>query len=53
MYQAPTLEKYGTFRQLTQFSRNKDHIGDDLIPGIGLQCNAKAPPSDPIACLRS
>lgn len=54
MYQAPTLEKFGSFRELTlQRYPTKRYIGDDLIPGIGLDCDKNAPPGDPIACLRS
>jgi hypothetical protein len=56
MYQAPKLEKFGTFRQLTQTKINasgKSAIGDDQIPGIGLDCNPRVPPSDPTGCLRS
>ena len=56
MYQAPKLEKFGTFRQLTQTRVNgsgKTAIGDDLIPGIGLDCNPHAPVGDPTACIRS
>jgi len=56
MYQAPKLEKFGTFRQLTQGKINasgKSAIGDDAIPGIGLDCNPRVPPSDPTGCIRS
>ncbi len=54
MYQAPKLEKFGTFRQLTQTrinSSGKTSIGDDAIPGIGLDCNPRVPPSDPTGCI--
>jgi hypothetical protein len=54
MYQAPKLEKFGTFRQLTQAQggvSGKKVIGDDLIPGIGLDCNGNAPPGDPTGCI--
>jgi hypothetical protein len=54
MYQAPKLEKFGTFRQLTQGGRGnpwgKNIIGDDAIPGVGLDCNSNAPAGDPTAC---
>jgi hypothetical protein len=55
MYQAPVLEKFGTFRQLTLQGANntKRIIGDDLIPGIGLDCDGNAPQGDPKACIRS
>ena len=58
MYQAPKLEKFGTFRQLTQgqlgiAATGKTVIGDDAIPGIGLDCNPRVPPSDPTGCIRS
>jgi hypothetical protein len=59
MYQAPRLERFGTFRELTQqwwknnAAAGKNIIGDDLIPGIGLDCNANAPPGDPTGCIRS
>jgi len=52
MYEAPKLEKFGSFRQLTLQS-TKRIIGDDLIPGIGLDCDGNAPPGDPRACIRS
>ena len=57
MYQSPKLEKFGTFRELT-LGRNpalatKQVIGDDLIPGVGLDCSDTAPPGDPTACIRS
>ncbi|MFN8571941.1 MAG: lasso RiPP family leader peptide-containing protein [Gemmatimonadaceae bacterium] len=53
MYQAPKLEKFGTFRQLTLGRLGKTVIGDDAIPGIGLDCNPNVPPSDPTGCIRS
>ncbi len=55
MYQTPKLEKFGSFRELTMQSRyaTKRTIGDDLIPGIGMDCDPNAPSTDPIACLRS
>jgi hypothetical protein len=52
MYEAPKLDKYGTFRDLT-LQTTKRIIGDDLIPGIGLDCDGNAPPGDPAACIRS
>ncbi|MBL8960214.1 MAG: lasso RiPP family leader peptide-containing protein [Gemmatimonadetes bacterium] len=53
MYQAPTLERFGSFRELTLQRSTKRVIGDDLIPGIGLDCDANAPVGDPKACIRS
>ena len=55
MYQAPVLERFGSFRELTLQGPNttKRVVGDDLIPGIGLDCDANAPSSDPRACIRS
>jgi len=54
MYEAPTLEKFGTFRDLTrQTVSSKTVIGDDLIPGVGLDCSNTVPSTDPAACLRS
>jgi len=54
MYESPKLEKFGSFRELTlQTYPTKRTIGDDLIPGIGLDCDPNAPASDPIACIRS
>ena len=40
MYEAPKLVKYGTFRELTQQSPQKDTVGADLTPGWtgGLDC---------------
>ena len=56
MYEAPKLEKFGSFRELTLArgaNNTKQVIGDDLIPGIGQDCDGNAPSSDPKACLRS
>jgi hypothetical protein len=55
MYTTPELVKFGTFRELTLQSPNnvKRTIGDDLVPGIGLDCSTTVPTSDPRACLRS
>lgn len=54
MYEAPTLERFGSFRELTlQKYPTKRIIGDDLIPNIGLDCDGNAPPGDPKACIRS
>lgn len=54
MYQAPTLERFGSFRELTlQRYPTKRSLGDDLIPNIGLDCDPNAAPTDPIACARS
>ncbi len=56
MYEAPKLEKFGSFRELT-LNRNPNNtkriIGDDLIPGIGMDCDGNAPVGDPRACIRS
>ncbi len=56
MYETPKLEKFGSFRELT-LNRypyaTKRTIGDDLIPGIGMDCDPNAPPGDPALCLRS
>ncbi len=55
MYQAPSLERFGSFRDLTLQTRypTKRTLGDDLIPNIGLDCDPNAPSTDPTACLRS
>lgn len=55
MYEAPKLTRLGTFRELTLQGANntKRVIGDDLVPGIGMDCDANAPDGDPKACLRS
>lgn len=57
MYETPKLEKFGNFRELT-LARNplattKRVIGDDMIPGIGMDCDGNARPGDPAACIRS
>ncbi len=54
MYESPKLEKFGSFRELTlqAGSLGKTVIGDDLVPGIGLDCNPD-PNSGRAACLRS
>lgn len=56
MYQAPVLERFGSFRELTLQrgpNNTKRILGDDLIPGVGLDCDGNAPPGDPKACIRS
>lgn len=57
MYEAPKLTRMGTFRELTLASNPalafKRTIGDDLIPGVGMDCDGGAPQGDPTACLRS
>jgi hypothetical protein len=56
VYQVPKLERFGSFRELTLVrapKTGKTVIGDDSIPGIGLDCNPNVPPSDPRGCLRS
>ena len=52
MYQTPTLEKFGKFRELTlqRPPGSKNVIGDDLVPGVGLDCSNTASPTDPRAC---
>lgn len=52
MYEVPKLTRFGTFRELT-LQGNKRTIGDDLVPGIGMDCDANASAGDPAACLRS
>lgn len=56
MYESPKLEKFGNFRELT-LNRlpyaTKRVIGDDMIPGIGMDCDGNARPGDPAACIRS
>lgn len=39
MYEAPKLQKFGTFREITQ---NKDIVGGDTSPGWsgGMDCEA-------------
>ena len=51
-YEAPKLTRFGTFRDLT-LQGVKRSIGDDLVPGIGMDCDNSAPSGDPAACLRS
>jgi hypothetical protein len=51
-YEAPKLTRYGKFREVT-LQGTKRTIGDDLIPGIGMDCDGSAPQGDPTACLRS
>ncbi len=55
MYQTPTLVRFGTFRELTRqtSTATKRTIGDDLIPGIGMDCDGSAAQGDPAACIRS
>ena len=57
MYETPKLEKFGSFRELTlnryPSTNTKRVIGDDLIPGIGMDCDGNAPVGDPTACIRS
>lgn len=45
MYEKPTLERFGTFRDLTQLGTTG---GADLGPAFGLGCNA-APDALPFA----
>jgi hypothetical protein len=51
MYEAPRLQRFGTFRELTEQRTGKRTLGDDLIPGIGNDCDASLPTGDPRACL--
>jgi hypothetical protein len=51
MYEAPRLEKFGTFRDLTRQGLGKTIIGDDAVPGIGLDCNPNT--TDPVLACRS
>ncbi|MBC7896945.1 MAG: lasso RiPP family leader peptide-containing protein [Cytophagaceae bacterium] len=54
MYVSPRLTRWGTFRDLTLARGNtKRMVGDDLIPGIGMDCDSGAPSGDLKACLRS
>lgn len=53
MYESPKLTRLGTFRELTLQGNTKRVIGDDLIPGVGMDCDGSAPQGDPTACLRS
>lgn len=53
MYESPKLTRLGTFRDLTLQGSTKRVIGDDLIPGVGMDCDGNAPQGDPTACLRS
>jgi hypothetical protein len=52
-YHTPKLTRFGTFRELTQQTGTKRIVGDDLIPGVGMDCDGSAPAGDPAACLRS
>lgn len=49
MYQTPRLTRFGTFRELTQQGPiyGKSIVGDDLVPGIGMDCNPNPPSSNP------
>ena len=53
MYEAPKLERFGAFRDLTLQGYGKTQIGDDQIPGVGLDCNPNVPATDPRSCNRS
>ena len=51
VYEAPRLERYGTFRDLTLGGTpSKTAVGNDLIPGVGIDCDLNAPPGDPLSC---
>jgi hypothetical protein len=50
-YARPELECFGSFRDLTrQSTSGKLVIGDDLVPGIGSDCDPD-PSSGQAACL--
>lgn len=53
MYESPKLTRLGTFRELTLQANTKKVVGNDLVPGIGMDCDGTAPAGDPKACLRS
>ena len=53
MYESPKLTRLGTFRDLTLQGNTKRVIGDDLIPGVGMDCDDTVSSTDPKACLRS
>src|SRR5688572_30460354 len=50
MYEAPKLTRFGKFRDLTLQGPSKNTIGDDLVPGVGMDCSSTANPNDPRAC---
>jgi len=51
MYEAPKLERFGSFRDLTlQTTFPKDIVGDDGVPGVGMDCSSTAPAGDIYAC---
>jgi hypothetical protein len=53
MYEPPRLERIGTFRDLTgQGTPSKTVIGDDLVPGVGMDCDG-APTATPQNACRS
>ncbi len=51
MYEAPTLQRFGSFRELTL--TDKTVPGMDSLPGIGdIQCNPNPKsPTGPGACI--
>ena len=51
MYEAPTLQRFGSFRELTL--SDKTVPGMDMLPGIGdIQCNPNPKnPTGPGACI--
>jgi hypothetical protein len=51
-YQAPRLERFGTFTELTRDSgTRKSAVGNDMVPLIGEDCSKTSPP--PTGCVRS
>lgn len=54
MYEAPKLERFGAFRDLTlQAPYGKNVVGDDLVPGVGLDCDGSASATPTTQCIRS
>jgi hypothetical protein len=50
MYEAPRLEKFGRFRDLTLQYQSKTVAGNDLALPNGHDCDPLAPSTDPLAC---
>ena len=50
MYESPKLERFGTFRDITRQGLGKSVVGQDLVPGVGLDCNPNTPAGDPRSC---
>ena len=49
VYQKPKVERFGTFRELTQQNGKKD-VGFDLANSLGTSCNLQAAPGSHAAC---